>query len=869
MNSESLDLNEKQQYIEKLKAQVDTINKILKMGENTVVGSETQKKLTKLKDNASALLRKLETGAYEIAIVGLEKAGKSTVANAMMENNFLPSKDARCTFTSTKIEYNSEDKEDCAYVEFYKSEVFNKDFKNKLKVLGIEDADKYSYDTLELSSYRGLFDRLSEATRMLYAQSLNIDIEDIIRNRESIKSSLGSSVKPFGADAIEGNKLEEYITSPRTAYAVKEVTIKSKRLGKMQNAVIYDVPGFNSPTELHKIQTKERMEAADAIVIVANGEHPSVVGETLKILKESDSDGNRLDDKLFVFANRIEMADDVEANIQETKNEWIKKYGFIEYNHSERIIFGSARAHLESCGVKEQGNVFAAFKKKEAQLPNGDGIDALRTALENYNATERFAVLKRRINKINNDIYGILKEISEHYTDDNYVAYGIEHLEMLDGYLSGSRKNCEEGLKRLRRDIQVYMETNKPISNDITEHIVQTVTKEKYSITDEEVEKVKLDIVFAGSVDDTERLEARLRESKFRQMYDEGFSKEIIKIADKYHTIYSKQILDTILAAIGVSTNSPYFNPLNEELKERLTCFRKEFKLDNKEEDNGYSIYQSLLERFSRDIYEILINSQYGNERLAKFYESIDNFLSMSIFYKKPSEENDLSYIDKTPQEQPLWKKLLFHHYLNFDEDTKNLYTDVVKKSGIKDENGEIKELVDKAYGAASGNSEVVSKEVENAFSKVKPTLSEEFRINHLKSILNSFILNKEIGKLSDKEDFTRKYGSYHVESRGINYNLDYVRKEFDKDIAILGDVLINGFVRAIKIEKPFIARETLTIDQIIKYINGGEFGKFLTSHLRQIKFMETAQLDEEASRRQQNAAIVNVIKGYLEELKN
>ena len=92
---------EREEYIAKLEGQIQAIDSILKMDSGTVVSAELRKQLKALKSEAETVLRKLRNNEFEIAIVGLEKAGKSTFANALMENNLLPTKDLRCTFTST------------------------------------------------------------------------------------------------------------------------------------------------------------------------------------------------------------------------------------------------------------------------------------------------------------------------------------------------------------------------------------------------------------------------------------------------------------------------------------------------------------------------------------------------------------------------------------------------------------------------------------------------------------------------------------------------------------------------------------------------------------------------------------------------
>ena len=146
-------ISEKEKYIGKLENQIQTIEKILKMDVGTVVNAELKKKLRSIKTEADTVLRKLKNNEFEIAIVGLEKAGKSTFANALMENNLLPTKDLRCTFTSTRIEYSGDDEDDSATVSFYTEDEFNNDFKDKLRKLGIKNYNQYSFDTIDEKTY--------------------------------------------------------------------------------------------------------------------------------------------------------------------------------------------------------------------------------------------------------------------------------------------------------------------------------------------------------------------------------------------------------------------------------------------------------------------------------------------------------------------------------------------------------------------------------------------------------------------------------------------------------------------------------------------------------------------------------------------
>ena len=95
---------EKIQLIEKIKRSNQILEKLIE--NNFKVGllkSEQLNKLEEIKKKNQKFQYKLESNEFEIAIVGLEKAGKSTFANALIKSNILPSAPERCTFTSTRL----------------------------------------------------------------------------------------------------------------------------------------------------------------------------------------------------------------------------------------------------------------------------------------------------------------------------------------------------------------------------------------------------------------------------------------------------------------------------------------------------------------------------------------------------------------------------------------------------------------------------------------------------------------------------------------------------------------------------------------------------------------------------------------------
>ena len=278
---------EREKYIQKLDLQIGGMNQLLSDKYMEVITPAKHDEISRLRRKAEVIRRKLASNEFEIAIIGLEKAGKSTFANALMGIDILPSMDARCTYTSTSIRYGDSDE---AEVVFYTREEFARNFTDSLKTMGIEHAENLDFTTLSLSKYQDLYNSLPVNN---YTSNLSADIENIIMHRDTLLRYIGMPKKVFkGAGELESQELKNFIQNPAYAIAVKEITIRSSMLRDMQNAVIYDVPGFDSPTQMHKEQTIHMMKTCDVIVMIASAEAPSIRGPQVQIFEsEVDEDG--------------------------------------------------------------------------------------------------------------------------------------------------------------------------------------------------------------------------------------------------------------------------------------------------------------------------------------------------------------------------------------------------------------------------------------------------------------------------------------------------------------------------------------------------------------------------------------------------
>ena len=70
----------------------------------------------------------------------------------------------------------------------------------------------------------------------------------------------------------------------------------------------------------------------------------------MDIFRETDSDGLKYGDKLFVYANMADRADNLNDNVRDICNE-LKKYNIMNSSFlEERVIPGSAKASLQAKG---------------------------------------------------------------------------------------------------------------------------------------------------------------------------------------------------------------------------------------------------------------------------------------------------------------------------------------------------------------------------------------------------------------------------------------------------------------------------------------------------------------------------------------
>lgn len=615
---------EKNRISSKLSLQNSFVDKLISNNHRAgIFNTDQLEKLRTILDKNKKYLRKIESNEFEIAIVGLEKAGKSTFANALIESNVLPSAPERCTFTSTcLISGNNK-----AKVEFYDSGEFDNIFKELLKEIEYPDAEKQSFKSLNPENFESYFSKLETSNPSLYKNHIgktDQEIKDILKWRE--KLTLTGDTREFNDDELETDTFQSYIkgenkgddtSKPRS---VKRIVIESSKLRQLDTAVIYDVPGFDSPTKIHIRQTEERLKQADAIILVTNvGRNPSIQGTSLSVInKNTDADGIPLRDKLFVFGNQLDTANNEAeaAGNREILTKDVEKY---KIGERKRVFTGSALKYLVEKDIRPE--------KFEPRFSIESGIDNIRAELIRYYETERFEILKRKIDTNESTLHSLFNEILKtaelkedpNFSDNEKGRITRETYKLIEKKLKDNLNNFNYKLKSTIWDEKYF-----------SAKFREGVEKCNYfeTIDEQFIEKAKI----AASDSLTTEAPCERINHEVRKDLHKKFLKDFSTLIQELTNEKTKEIEVGLLREFSISIagedNSPLFYEIENESKkviERITA-----NIAHNEDRFAY-----LIERFSRDIFDILIlNPLISNDRANKFKMAEREFRYLNTFYK-------------------------------------------------------------------------------------------------------------------------------------------------------------------------------------------------------------------------------------------
>jgi len=879
---------EQQKFITKLDETDRIFEEITSKDPNGMVipfGNE-RNELERLRKRNQKVLTKLRTREFTVAVVGLEKAGKSTLGNALLKRNILPEYTERCTYTTTKICAGNED---CGKIFFYSKEQFKNNFADTLKNI-LKYPQAVDFDTMDLTAFNRWWETIADKNPDLYEKHNTRTAEDIktmLKDRNIIRGLLGQKPNEFFGDELEGEDFKIFITgiigknadgsAIRSAhpYAVEKVIIESANLGEMKDIVLYDVPGFNSPTELHEKQTLEMLREADAIILVTNvGVNPNLDRSQLGILRSGrDEENIPLSDKAFIFGNQIDRATNSEIakrNAAVLRKESVENRIAKEHH----IFFGAAKAYLESLGIESsdellKGSTASRDKMDEWNMPYG--IDELWESMKDYYNNDRFEVLKRRAENTIADARKFLDDILKKYESAKW-----QPIETGGEYYLKTLRNLKEfkiAAYGIAKEHNNRIEDKEPFSNMIRENI------EKFFPTQDANSELLAKIERSGNIEGRGPLQLTRIDALFREALQQEFLRNLIeKTAEatekEEQEIYS-EIIAKFLEVMGMPTNSPYKEELTASVKELFNSLW----IKNAEKCR----FNSLVERFTSRLLEVLISRPFGSsERFQQVAESFPEFRSLAIYYESYENSPNAVHSDGEDRYTDFFTKIFLHDNVSASMEIKSRLENFFKanKDAICAGLSFAVEVLPfgkwaKMLLRAGIKANEIPKELQNKlqgtfYRNDWQSLTRDERINRLSDTIDTYS--------KSKSDFSgdvtiEKLRKMHELSRQMEISTEEkMLKLLNEDIEILRNFTLEAIIYAIGLERAFVSVMTKNINIIRKdeeTPEGAElFDKWIMDNIRKIKEDEFRGLDQRNLENQTKKNIVETIRKVVDKLE-
>lgn len=805
--------------------------------EKEIIEPDQFERLYIQKDNLKKLHHKLDTGELEVAVVGLEKAGKSKFSSAFVNKpGLFPSADERCTFTSTALRYGSQD---MARVEFYSK----KDFYDKVSAMLADVEYPYpSIDGLQADSFRRYFDALRETRVDLYnrhASKTEIDILDIIEGLSKIKSLLGQEEKTF--HDLSSEELRGYITDKHVSRAVRNVTFYSTELQGLENIVLYDVPGFDSPTLVHINETIDKLKQVDAIVMVKNIKMPSLKGTEVDILvKNSDMDGVPLSDKLFVFgswADAVESPEKLEQNIKTLSGDLGK---------SLRKTFDRQRLFTGSLDPE---------KAKEWSERGGQTqTEELKGALRQYNERERSQVLAKRINRSVEEVKTVLRSIVENTQMD--LADRSEESGIILDLLDESRRHIDKELTHFINPKKARFQEERAFTQRVIEGIDACMPQLDESFIENTLHEIQSSDT--RNVIDFTRLNLELR-GRMATQIKEAVVNLVLDVSREDARQIEEDIFNIVLEAMDVKNGHPRYEEISAAMREFL-----------KKETATVSIrdaaFKPLIERFIVDLIDTMIQKPLRSDaRYERFMKGKPDLYMLSMF--SAGAGFDLPY--RSPLVAAvLAQKQQDENYQDLFEQYRDQFRRAIPSSAQSDDalGHLVRQLVSTLADVAI--SRVIP--LTEVREMVKAVQTQGIAGEGMERIAGNFaaLFEKLGGGGKDLVQSEKSYLDFLLRDVTQANNEADVKKEIETDLRNLVVLFKDCVVSAMNLELPFISAITLFNERTREIFQGRAYRDFLKAHVHHIRRQEFEQIDDKKARREIRADLINEMRNILVRLE-
>jgi hypothetical protein len=346
------------------------------------IAPELMQKLEVEHGRLNRQLERLRANRFEVAVIGLEKAGKSALLNAWLGQEILPSARERCTFTSTEIWSAQTEQDQLVSITYYTRE--------EISMLQQQRQIALAGSMLSEKEKKEIQEDFSDTEKNLH------EIYEFAKLKNGYKQGFLdiSEISELLQAAIFKNRAQ--------SLAIKRIQLKTVRLRSDRDIIFHDVPGFNSGILMHAEQAIDRLRNCDAIIYAKEMKQPSITGPEKEMLLVADAEDPslRVSDKVFVVLTQADAMDD-QIDFRDTL---AKHKSYWPAVPDRRLLPVCARSHLVEFGIPSEDTLrrskSADDKSKLKKLGIVDGIGTLKEAVNFYIDNERAGVLQKRCDSL-------------------------------------------------------------------------------------------------------------------------------------------------------------------------------------------------------------------------------------------------------------------------------------------------------------------------------------------------------------------------------------------------------------------------------------------------------------------------------------
>lgn len=416
-------------------------DKLITLGNKTEhdLGPELLQKLHSEYPRLNRQLERLRANRFEVAVIGLEKAGKSALLNAWLGQEILPSARERCTFTSIEIWSAQTEHDQLLSIQYYTEDEISQLQQQRQEAIA------------------GAGPLLSDKEK----KEIQEDFDDTEKNlgaiHEFTRQKLGFSQAFVDISEINEHLQAAVFKNRAQSLAIKRIQLKTVRLRSDRDIIFHDVPGFNSGILMHAEQAIDRLKNCDAIIYAKEMKQPSITGPEKDMLLVVDAEDPTLhvSDKVFVVLTQADALDDP-IDFKET---YSKHQLYWPAVPERRLIPVCARAHLVEFGIPSEDTLrrskSADDKGKLKKIGITDGIPILKESVNYYIDNERAAVLAKRCDAL---VYNMRQITSEILAKLDPIYGAINDNDFQEDDLLGKEFNQWWGREwqRIKKDFDVW-----------------------------------------------------------------------------------------------------------------------------------------------------------------------------------------------------------------------------------------------------------------------------------------------------------------------------------------------------------------------------------------------------------------------------